>query len=154
MPAAATTLAFSTQPTVGQSIQATGTGTFSASVTVQDADGNTVTTATNAVTLAIGTNPSAGVLACTDAGGLTVNAVSGVATFTGCSITEAGTGYTLAAASSPVLTPPVNANAFTITAGDGQPARFHHPAGRRRAARRPTSPPRRRSRWRTPTATS
>jgi hypothetical protein len=113
----ATTLAFSTQPTVGQSIQATGTGTFSASLTVQDADGNTVTTATNAVTLAIGIHPSAGVLACTDAGGLTVNAVSGVATFTGCSITTAGIGYTLAATSSPVLTPPVNANAFTITAG-------------------------------------
>ena len=114
---AATTLAFSTQPTVGQSIQATGTGTFSASVSVQDANGNTVTTATNAVTLATGTNPSAGVLACTNAGGLTVNAVSGVATFTGCSITTAGTGYTLAATSSPVLTPPVNANAFIITAG-------------------------------------
>ena len=65
---AATKLAFSTQPTVGQNIQATGTGTFPASVTVQDANGNTVTTATNAVTLAIGINPSAGVLACTDAG--------------------------------------------------------------------------------------
>ena len=76
-----------------------------------------MTTATNAVTLAIGTNPSAGVLACTNTGGLTVNAVSGVATFTGCSITKAGTGYTLAATSSPVLTPPVNANAFNITAG-------------------------------------
>ncbi|HEV3368661.1 MAG TPA: hypothetical protein VG074_03800, partial [Acidimicrobiales bacterium] len=37
--------------------------------------------------------------------------------FTGCSITKAGTGYTLAATSSPVLTPPVNANAFNITAG-------------------------------------
>src|SRR5450631_884754 len=112
----ATNLAFTTQPTVGQNIQAKGTGTFSASVTVQDANGNTVT-ATNAVTLAIGTNPSGGVLACTNSGGLTTNAVSGVATFTGCSITKAGTGYTLAAASSPVLTPPVNANAFNITAG-------------------------------------
>ena len=69
---AATKLAFSTQPTVGQNIQATGTGTFSASVSVQDANANTVTTATNAVTLAIGTNPSAGVVACTNAGGLTV----------------------------------------------------------------------------------
>jgi trimeric autotransporter adhesin len=114
---AATKLAFSTQPTVGQNIQATGTGTFLAAVTVQDANGNTVTTATNAVTLAIGTNPSAGVLACTNSGGLTVNAVSGVANFTGCSITKVGTGYTLAATSSPVLTPPVNANAFNITAG-------------------------------------
>ena len=114
---AATKLAFSTQPTVGQNIEATGTGTFLASVTVQDANGNTVTTATNAITLAIGINPSAGVLACTNAGGLTVNAVSGVANFTGCSITEAGTGYALTATSSPVLAPPVNANAFNITAG-------------------------------------
>ena len=114
---AATKLAFTTQPTVGQNIQATGTGTFSVSVSVQDANANTVTTATNAVTLAIGTNPSAGVLACTNTGGLTVNAVSGVATFTGCSITKTGTGYTLAATSSPVLTPPVNANAFNVTAG-------------------------------------
>jgi hypothetical protein len=113
----ATKLALSTQPTVGQNIQAKGTGTFLASVSVQDANANTVTTATNAVTLAIGTNPSAGVLACTNTGGLTVTSVSGVANFTGCSITKAGTGYTLAATSSPVLTPPVNANAFTITAG-------------------------------------
>jgi len=113
----ATQLAFSTQPTEGQDIQATGTGTFSASVAVQDANGNTVSTATNAITLAIGINPSAGLLTCTNAGGLTVDAVSGVADFTGCSITEAGTGYALAATSSPVLTPPVNANAFNITAG-------------------------------------
>ncbi len=121
---AATKLAFSTQPTVGQNIQATGTGTFSASVSVQDANANTVTTATNAVTLAIGTNPSAGVLACTNTGGLTVNAVAGVASFTGCSITKAGTGYTLAATSSPVLTPPVNANAFNITAGSASQLAF------------------------------
>ena len=114
---AATKLAFSTQPTVGQNIQATGTGTFPVSVSVQDANANTVTNATNAVTLAIGINPSAGVLACTNTGGLTVNAVSGVANFTGCSITKAGIGYSLAATSSPVLTPPVNANAFTMTAG-------------------------------------
>jgi hypothetical protein len=114
---AATQLAFSTQPTEGQNIQATGTGTFSASVAVQDANGNTVSTATNAITLAIGINPSAGLLTCTNAGGLTVDAVSGVADFTGCSITEAGTGYALAATSSPVLTPPVNANAFNITSG-------------------------------------
>jgi hypothetical protein len=113
----ATKLIFTIQPTVGQNIQATGTGTFPVSVSVQDANANTVTNATNAVTLAIGINPSAGVLACTNTGGLTVNAVSGVANFTGCSITKAGIGYSLAATSSPVLTPPVNANAFTMTAG-------------------------------------
>jgi hypothetical protein len=116
-PGTATKLALSTQPTLGQNIQAKGTGTFLASVTVQDANANTVTTATNTITLAIGINPSAGVLACTNTGGLTVTAVSGVANFTGCSITKTGNGYTLAATSSPVLTPPVNANSFNITAG-------------------------------------
>ena len=121
---AATKLAFSTQPTVGQNIQAAGTGTFSASVSVQDANANTVTSATSAVTLAIGANPSAGVVACTNTGGLTVNAVAGVASFTGCSITKTGTGYTLAATSSPVLTPPVNANAFNITAGSANQLAF------------------------------
>jgi len=113
----ATKLAFTTQPTVGQNIQATGTGSFSASVAVQDSFGNTVLTDTSSITLAIGTNPSTGVLTCTNAGGLTVTASAGVANFTGCAITKVGTGYTLAASSSPVLTPPANANAFNITAG-------------------------------------
>src|SRR5207244_57604 len=62
-------------------------------VAVQDAQGNTVTTATTSITLAIGTNPASGTLA----GTTTVAAVNGVATFSNLSIDKAGTGYTLTA---------------------------------------------------------
>jgi len=113
----ATKLTFTIQPTVGQNIQATGTGSFAVSVAVQDAFGNTVTTDSRSVTLAIGTNPSSGVLSCSNVGGLTVAASSGVANFTGCAITKTGSGYTLTATSSPALTAPGNANSFNITAG-------------------------------------
>ena len=86
----ASKLAFTVQPTnvvVGAAI------TPAVTVTIEDASGNPVTTATNAVTMAIGTNPSSGTLA----GTLTVNAVAGVATFANLSINAAGSGYTLAA---------------------------------------------------------
>ena len=112
---AATQLVFSTQPTVNQIIQATGTGSFPVTVAVEDASGNTETgLSSGSVTLAIGTNPSSGVLTCT--GGLTVTVSSGLASFTGCAITKAGTGYTLRA-SDGSLTPPTNADSFNITAG-------------------------------------
>ena len=63
-------------------------------VTIQDAFGNTITTSTAAVTAAItsGTGTSGAALTCT------VNprtAVVGIATFAGCKIDKAGTGYTL-----------------------------------------------------------
>ena len=88
------------------------------SVAEQDANNNTETgdNATT-VTLAINNNPSAGVLTCTNTGGLTVTVASGVANFTGCAITKTGTGYTLKASSNPAHTAPANANAFNITAG-------------------------------------
>ena len=88
------------------------------SVAEQDANNNTETgdNATT-VTLAINNNPSAGVLTCTNTGGLTVTVASGVANFTGCAITKTGTGYTLTATSTPAHTAPANANAFNITAG-------------------------------------
>ncbi len=115
----ATKLVLTTQPTVNQNIQATGTGSFPAAVSVEDANGNVETgDSGTSVTLAIGTNPSGGVLTCTNTGGLTVNDVAGVASYTGCAITKAGTGYTLTASSSPSLTAPANANAFNITAGN------------------------------------
>ena len=63
-------------------------------VAVQDAQGNTVTTATISITLAIGTNPASGTLA----GTKTVAAVNGVATFSTLSLNVVGTGYTLTAA--------------------------------------------------------
>src|SRR5207248_673571 len=82
---ASTKLAFSTQPSSGQNIQATGTGSFSASVAVQDANGNTVTSdSSSSVTLAINNNPSSGVLSCTNSGGIgPVTVASGIASFTG-----------------------------------------------------------------------
>ncbi len=88
------------------------------SVAEQDANSNTETgdNATT-VTLAINNNPSAGVLTCTNTGGLTVTVASGVANFTGCAITKTGAGYSLTASSTPTHTAPANANAFNITAG-------------------------------------
>jgi hypothetical protein len=64
-------------------------------VVIQDADGLTVSHATDAVTLEIGTNPGGGVLS----GTATVNAVAGIARFDDLSIDQAGDRYTLAAAS-------------------------------------------------------
>ena len=65
-------------------------------VAIQDASGNTVTSATAQVTLAIGANPGSGTLS----GTTTVSAVNGVAIFSTLSIDKAGSGYTLTAASS------------------------------------------------------
>jgi trimeric autotransporter adhesin len=85
----ASQLAFTVQPGNG-----TG-GTALApqpTVTIQDAGGNTVTTDTNAVTMAIGANPSTGTLStCTS------TTIAGVAAFSGCTINKSGTGYTLTA---------------------------------------------------------
>jgi hypothetical protein len=113
-------LSFTTQPSVNQDVEAKGTGVFSVAVAITDSAGAEATNDnTDTVTLAIGTNPGSGVLSCTDTGGLTVTAVGGVASFTGCAITRAGTGYTLTAASAtgPSLTAPSNANAFNVIAG-------------------------------------
>src|ERR1700674_5884135 len=86
----ASKLALTVQPT---NVVAATTITPAVTVTIEDAQGNPVTTATNAVTMAIGTNPSSGTLA----GTLTVNAIAGVATFADLSINAVGSGYTLAA---------------------------------------------------------
>jgi len=63
-------------------------------VSIEDAEGNVVTTNTSSVTLAIGTNPGVGALSCTTN---PKPAVAGVATFAGCRVSLAGTGYTLIA---------------------------------------------------------
>ncbi len=65
----------------------------SITVTATDSTGNTVTSFTGAVTVAIGTNPGGGTLS----GTLTRTAVAGVATFDDLSINRNGVGYTLAA---------------------------------------------------------
>jgi alpha-tubulin suppressor-like RCC1 family protein len=80
-------------------------------VTVQDAQGNTVTTATTSITVAIGTNPASGTLT----GTTTVAAVSGVATFSNLSIDKAGTGYTLTASATGLTG--ATSSAFNIGAG-------------------------------------
>ena len=88
-PGAAAQLAFEQQPS-----NATAGATISPAVTVRilDALGN-LTSATNAVTLAIEANPGGGTLS----GTLTKNAVAGTATFSDLSINNAGNGYTLSA---------------------------------------------------------
>jgi hypothetical protein len=85
-----TQLAFIVQPTNRTAGQA-----FASNIRVEIRDGNNnlVNTATNTVTIAIGTNPGSGTLA----GTTSVAAVAGVATFPGLSINRSGTGYTLAA---------------------------------------------------------
>jgi alpha-tubulin suppressor-like RCC1 family protein len=68
-------------------------------VAIQDAAGNTVTSATGPVTIAFGANPASGTLL----GTTTVTAANGVAVFNDLRIEKAGAGYTLVA-SSPSLT--------------------------------------------------
>ena len=88
---AASKLVFSAQPSSGT---AGAVITPPVRVTIQDALGQTVTGATNAVTVALAANPSGGTLS----GTRTVNAVNGVATFSTLEIDRAGTGYALSAA--------------------------------------------------------
>jgi hypothetical protein len=80
-------------------------------VLIQDASGNTVSGATNAVSIALGNNPSSGVLS----GTLTVNAVNGVATFSDLSVDKVGSAYTLAATASGLTG--AASNGFNITPG-------------------------------------
>jgi hypothetical protein len=87
-------------------------------IAVQDALGNTVTSATDAIAVAIGTNPAAGTLS----GTLTANAVNGVATFSDLSIQAAGVGYTLTGTSG-TLTQAVSA-VFDIEVGTGNKLAF------------------------------
>lgn len=85
---------FTTQPSGGYTSTIWGT---QPAVSIEDAGSVTCTTATNAVTLAIGTNPGSGTLACTTN---PLTPTSGVSSFSGCNINSPGTGYTLTAASS------------------------------------------------------
>jgi len=90
---AASKLAFVTQP----STAAAGVAIAPAiQVAIEDANGNIVSSATNSVTIAIGTNPGTGTLG----GTVTAAAVKGVATFSNLTLSAAGAGYTLAATSS------------------------------------------------------
>jgi alpha-tubulin suppressor-like RCC1 family protein len=104
-PAAATQLVFLSPP----SDALAGNNLAAVDIEIRDGGGNRMTSATNAVTLALGTNPSGGTLA----GTTTVNAVNGVARFSAVSIARAGTGYTLAASAAGLTS--AASSAFTIT---------------------------------------
>src|SRR5207249_1047297 len=82
-----TTLAVVVQPSAAAGAEPI---TPAVQVAVQDAFGNTVTAATDAVTVALGANPGAGTLS----GTLTVAATQGIATFSNLRIDRPGSGYT------------------------------------------------------------
>src|SRR2546422_16564 len=115
-PSAATKLAFTVQPTNAAGAQPI---TPAVQVAVQDAVGNTVSAATNAVTVTLGSNPSGGTLG----GTMTVSASQGIATFADLRIDQPGSGYTLGASaarlSGATSTPFAVTLTFTaVTAGD------------------------------------
>src|SRR5207245_2720140 len=107
-PPAAAKLAFSGQPS---NAVAGAANTPAVQVAVQDALGNTVTTATSSITMAIGTNPASGTLS----GTMTVAAISGVATFSTLILNRAGTGYTLTASATGLTG--ATSSAFSIGVG-------------------------------------
>ena len=98
-------LAFTVQPTDATA----GASIALVVVAIQDASGNVVTTATDAVTIAIGTNPAGGAVA----GAETASAVNGVASFSELIIHNAGSGYTLAASASGLSS--ATSSAFAVT---------------------------------------
>jgi hypothetical protein len=107
----ATKLAFIHQPTdaaVGGSISPAVT------VAIEDAEGNIVTTLTEAIMVVICNNPSGAALRGTNV----VNAVNGVATFTNLYIDKPGTGYTLSASTPCGMVG--SSNPFNIIGSGGQ----------------------------------
>jgi hypothetical protein len=102
-------LVFTVQPS---NVAAGSSITPAVQVSIQDLQGNLVTSATNQVTVAILNNPSSGTLG----GTLAVNAVNGVASFSNLTINNMGNGYTLNATASG-LTSAVS-NSFNVTSAD------------------------------------
>jgi len=89
-PPVGTRLVFSVQPAatiVGQALSP------ALQVEIQDGNGTRVPTARDAVTIALGANPGGAILS----GTAIVNAVAGIATFSGLSLDRGGLGYTLVA---------------------------------------------------------
>jgi alpha-tubulin suppressor-like RCC1 family protein len=107
-PTVPTQVAFTVQPSTSTAGQALSPAV---EVEIRDASGNLVTSARNAVTLAIGTNPAGGTLA----GTKTVTAVNGIASFSGLWIDKAGAGYTLMASASGLTD--ATSSGFTINPG-------------------------------------
>ncbi len=117
-PGTAIALTFATSPPTSATFQSP----FVTSVSARDALGNVDASYTGAVTLAIATNPASGTLG----GTTTVNAVAGIATFSGVSIDNIGSGYTLTATATGLsaatsgtmdVVAPANVNAWINTAG-------------------------------------
>jgi hypothetical protein len=101
-------LAFQVQPPNGAATVALSPAV---QVVAQDTFGNTATSYTGNVTLALGTNPSGATLG----GTLTVAAVAGVATFSNLTLNLTGTGYTLVVSASGLTS--ATSTAFNITGG-------------------------------------
>jgi hypothetical protein len=108
---AAAKLAFTQQPAGAVALTAF---TTQPKVTVQDAGGNTVTTDSSSITLAIttGTGTSGATLGCA---ANPQAASSGVATFSGCKINKWGTGYQLHATDGSLTAS--DSNSFTVQIG-------------------------------------
>jgi alpha-tubulin suppressor-like RCC1 family protein len=105
--ATAARLAFSIQPanaTAGDPLSP------AVQVEIQDAGGNRITTARDPVTVTFANNAGGGVLT----GTKTVNAVNGIASFSGLSINKSAAGYTLSASSGGLTA--ATSTAFTIAA--------------------------------------
>ena len=81
-------------------------------VAIQDAYGNVDTSATDAVTVALGNNPRGGAISGTQ----TVSAINGVATFSDLSINRNGRGYTLQASAAALSS--AASTSFDITPGN------------------------------------
>ena len=134
----ATQLVFTTQPGGGANGSAWST---QPAVSVEDASGNTVTTATNSITLALGTNPG-GALACTTN---PLGATGGTSSFAGCKITGKAGSYTLTATATDS---PGHQSCIHHHSGHRHPARLQHPAQRRGGWRHLGHPTRRQHRGR------
>lgn len=106
---AASKLAFTTQPSGGAAGSNFGTQPV---VKIQDQFGSTVTSATDQITLAIGTNAGPGTLSVTTN---PLNASGGIASFAGVKIDNVGTGYTLTAAATGLTG--ATSNLFNVTLG-------------------------------------
>jgi hypothetical protein len=131
--AAASKLAFTQQPSSSTGGVAFGT---QPKVAVEDQYGNTVTTNTSSVTLAIGTNPGPGTLTCATN---PLAASAGVASFSGCAIDKTGTGYTLTATDGSLTS--ATSSAFNVTVGPAAKLAFtQQPPGARTGVAFTTQP--------------
>jgi subtilase family serine protease len=84
---------------------------FGLTVAIEDTYGNTVSSATGSVSIALSSNPGNGTLN----GALTATLVNGVATFSGLTLNALGTGYTIQATSSGLGS--VTTSPFNVVAG-------------------------------------